>query len=300
MIDQPLTVTSYPWLSYAPLHLAQELHMFDDEGVRVQPRTHARTWLELIDDLDDGYTDLILGNMWFALRRRGPEMVAIAACAQRCRFVLVGPPDHQARPFSWDSLANASVAVASGIPTPWFALRETFDRLRLSLDGARVVSGYSTEEAIRDVSSREVDLALVDIDSAQDERVVEVGALAEALPPIPWSSFFALATVFEQRADELAAFRRAISAAFGWIHAHSPEEVAATLAPRFANLSTEVIAKSVNRYLDLDIWPKTAALDPMEVKSWQQSLLRWGGTTEACELGSVLPLEMATDFEAGE
>ncbi|HEX3564872.1 MAG TPA: ABC transporter substrate-binding protein [Acidimicrobiales bacterium] len=292
MDERPLRVTCYPWLSYSPLHLAHELDLFADHGIAVDLRGHEQGWNDLIQALPSRETDVILGNMWFALRRQGPRLVAVAACAQRCRFVIVGRRDDVRESFSWDDLARKSMAIASSIPTPWFALRQAMARSVLSLDDARVVSGYSTLEALEDVRSGEVDLALVDVDNAQHEGVVEVAALADYLPAIPWSVFCTLESTLAEQPERILSFRAAIDDALAWLRTHAVEEWVDVLGPRFSQLDRTSMARALHRYLELDIWPDGAGIDPDATRQWQSSLLRWGGVTELCEISEIIPLDV--------
>lgn len=293
MDDRPLRVTCYPWLSYSPLHLARELDLFAGHGIAVELRGHDRGWIDLIQSLPSRETDVILGNMWFALRRRGPRLVAVAACAQRCRFVLVGRRHGHRDPFAWGDLARHSIAVASGIPTPWFALRQAMASSNLSLDDARVVSGYSTLEALEDVRSGEMDLALVDVDNAQQEGVVEVAALTNLLPAIPWSVFCTLESTLAEEPERILSFRAGIDDALAWLRTHTAEEWVDVLGPRFPGIDRASLAGAFHRYSELDIWPDSARIDPEATRQWQSSLLRWGGVTELCEISEVIPLDVA-------
>lgn len=288
-----LRVTCYPWLTYAPVHVADELALFRKHDVQVELHEHSVGWIELLRLLSDGESDIILGNMWLALRRGGSGMVAVAACAQRCRFILVGRSEGRSGNgiFAWTDVKGASVAIASNIPTPWFAFREALTRSGIRLDEVNAVAGYAPSEALADVLAGEVDFAVVDLDSAQAQGITEVAALADSLDPIPWSSFFATRATVAGRSAEIKGFRRAVGEALAWLREQPAAVSAELLAARYHHFDGTQVQRSIQRYKDLDIWPEGAAVSRRETSDWRSVLERLGVAADDADLDQILALE---------
>jgi hypothetical protein len=131
-----LRMTCHPWLTYAPVHVAEELALFRKHDVTVELHGRSVGWIELLRLLSDGESDIILGNMWLAPRRIGSGMVAVAACAWRCRFMPVGRSEGRSGDgeFASTNVRAPRSPLPATSPTPWFAFREVLTRSGIRLD----------------------------------------------------------------------------------------------------------------------------------------------------------------------
>ncbi|HET9017094.1 MAG TPA: ABC transporter substrate-binding protein [Thermomicrobiaceae bacterium] len=293
-----LRLTSFGHLAYLPQRVAVDQSYFAAAGLDVHLVPHAGPWTGLIDDLARRRTDLVIGNVWFALQpaRHPDALVPIAHCLRQTRFLLCRRPSPDVGPFRWENLAGAVVAVPTDVPTPWVAFREALAVNGVPLDRVRAVVGYDGREAAHDLRAGAVDFAVLDVERAVEQRFKEVAALADAIGPVPWSVYLARRVDVEARPEVYRAFRRANDAALGWIASKRPAGLARFMEHRSA-LSLRVTRGSIERYRQLDAWPATSAIDPADVARWHDILVRWGLLREPVDWRAALEFADAIDSD---
>ena len=292
MTDTSLAVACYPWLTYAPLYVAERRGLFAEESLRIDIRRHTGRWSALIDRLDDD-VDLIIGNAWFALRASSTQrpQCVVAPCGLNCRFVIVTSSARPVRPFEWTDLLGCTVAVPTGIPTPWFALLEALRRTGIRSESVGLLVGYDDDEACSELIAGRLDYALTDLDNAQRHGLREVTGLADVLGPVPWSVFCASASRVGADPVPYQRFRRAIGSALRWIASSSDEEVAQTVAAEYQHLPADVLIRATRRYRELQVWAPDERLSMTSLKEWEDALLLSGGVVAPSDLAAILPFD---------
>ncbi|HUY99424.1 MAG TPA: ABC transporter substrate-binding protein [Thermomicrobiaceae bacterium] len=286
---QHLRLTSFRHLAYLPQDVAGYRGYFADAGLDVKVISHVGSWTQLIEDLARSQTDLVIGNVWFALQRaRRPDaLVPVAHCLRQTRYLLCRRPAPDAPPFSWEQLASAVVAVPTDVPTPWVAFREALAVHGVPLDRVRAVVGYDGREAAHDLRAGTADFAVLDVERAIDLRLEEVAALADAIGPVPWSVFLARRADVEARPEVYRAFQRAIEQALDWMAGQSNYGLAQFTKER-SIVSMRVTRGSIDRYRRLGAWPESSTIEPADVERWHEMLVRWGLLREPVDWRAAL------------
>jgi NitT/TauT family transport system substrate-binding protein len=84
-----------------------------------------------------------------------------------------------------------------------------------------------------------------------------VASLGEAGGPFPETSYVATSAYLQAHPDIIQKWTNAVYRGMQWAMGHSPDEVAAVIAPYFAGTPKTLIAKSVERYQKEHAWPST-------------------------------------------
>lgn len=269
-----LRLASFPHVSYLPQFIAQALGYFADEGLDVSLAPHTGSWATLLAAPGERAVDLIIGNIWFALRQPG-RLLPAAHGMQQSRFILYRRPEHHEE-FNWHQLDGAVVLIASEVPTPWIAFREALRLQGLSLDRVRAVTGYPAGDAAADLARGQADFALLGIEDGMRHGLAEAASLATTIGPVPWSVYLANAGDLAARAPVYRAFQRAIGHALAAIQERASAELATLAAPWFPGLDQTTAARIIGRYRALDAWPATPDIQPEHVSRWHDAMLRWG------------------------
>ena len=292
-----LRLTSFPLFAYAPQFTAIALHAFESENIEVSLVEYSGPWSGLIDAIGHGASDIIIGNMWFALQQshHPNALLPIAHCLQHCGTLLLERSGKDRQPFEWRQLQGSSISVQSDVPTPWIALRESLALSEVSIDSVRVLVGFNTSETVDAIMSGAVDYGALHIDRAQVGELQEVAALADVLGPVPWSVFLANSQHVEANPDLYRRFKRAIGVALEWIRNHTGREVAELIGPWFPGIDLDTATRIVERYRALNGWPAQPVIKHDDVARWQKTLVRWGLMSEPIPLEGLLSFAEATN-----
>jgi NitT/TauT family transport system substrate-binding protein len=90
-------------------------------------------------------------------------------------------------------------------------------------------------------------------------RVASVGTL---LGPMPYTAFMASAAYIQKSPAIIQAFTNAIYKGLRWTESHSPEEIAALIAPDFKDVPLETIRTVVAEYKKIKIWATEPLIRP--------------------------------------
>lgn len=71
---------------------------------------------------------------------------------------------------------------------------------------------------------------------------------------VPYTAFSAKESYLKENADVVRGFVAALKQGMEYVNTHSPEEVAAVIAPQFSDTDTETIATIIERYQSQDTW----------------------------------------------
>jgi len=272
-----MRIMSFPLVSYAPLFVSQEIGAFAEEGLGATITSHHGEWTGLIDALEDGVADVVLGNAWFAwLPQTNGRVSLLAGCVRECGSVLVAHGHPHAQPFEWSMLEGSVVSIQSDVPTPWVAFREVLHRQDVELSRVLAVVGLGTGQVIRGLESGEVDYALLHVDRAGDPRVTEVAALSDVVPRLPWSVFLAMTSRVDQEIEKHQSFVRAIDRGLKWLSEHTAQECAELVGPWLGSIPFSARVELIDRYTTMHAWPRNSALDTSDLDDWKAILMRWG------------------------
>ena len=73
---------------------------------------------------------------------------------------------------------------------------------------------------------------------------------------VPYTSFSAKTSYMKDHPEVIQHFTNALQKGMDYVAAHTPEEIAAVIAPQFEDTDTETLTTIVKRYYDQDTWKK--------------------------------------------
>lgn len=119
-----------------------------------------------------------------------------------------------------------------------------------------------------------------------------VASLGEASGYVPYTAFSARKSYIEENPDVIQAFSNALQMGMDYVNSHTPEEIAAVIAPQFEETEAGTLETIVKRYYDQDTW-KTDLIFEEDAFILLQNILE-----EAGELPERVPYEdlVTTEF----
>ena len=121
-----------------------------------------------------------------------------------------------------------------------------------------------------------------------------VASLGEASGYVPYTAFSARKSYIEENPDTIQAFTNALQMGMDYVNSHTPEEIAAVIAPQFEETEVETLERIVKRYYDQDTW-KTDLVFEEDAFILLQNILE-----EAGELPERVPYEALVTTEFAE
>jgi NitT/TauT family transport system substrate-binding protein len=267
---------------YAPYYVALERGCFAARGIDMALET-AGTPDAAAARLHDGSADLAWsGPMRPMLERsRDPASTlrSFGAAVMRDPFLLLGMGERPG--FRLADLADMRLAIPSEVPTPWWCLQHD---LRLAgLDPAAMpgVTFMAMGEGAAALRAGAVDAVLLfePHAAALEEAGAAIWYAAASRGPTAYSALYAIAP---RIAAERAAFENAVTGlgdALAWLHAATEEEVAAALAPRFADVAPHRLLRSISRYRRLGLWAEHTRIPPEALDRLAESMISAGAMT---------------------
>jgi NitT/TauT family transport system substrate-binding protein len=286
-------------LFYAPLAVALHGGHLAAEGLEVALTTAAVAG-GTVDALRTGGADLALGGLMrsFELAERGgPRLVHFAALNDRNGFFLLS---REPRPrFVWSDLVGRTVVSFGGAPTPWLCMQAVLRRH--GIDPARVafIRGLSTPDAVAAFRAGKVDF-LEHGPPVVDQLVADgaahlVASMGEATGPVPFSSFMATPETLERERDLVVRFVRGLYRAQRWMATATASEIAAVIAPAFADIDAGVRVRAVERYLRQSTWAGDPVLARPGFETLQEILLGGGFIRRRHRFEDLVDTELASD-----
>lgn len=119
-----------------------------------------------------------------------------------------------------------------------------------------------------------------------------VASLGEASGYVPYTAFSARKSYIEENPEVIQAFTNALQKGMDYVDTHTPEEIAAVIAPQFEETEVGTLETIVKRYYDQDTW-KTDLIFEEDAFILLQNILE-----EAGELPERVPYEdlVTTEF----
>jgi NitT/TauT family transport system substrate-binding protein len=273
-----LSLATGHYLCYAPQYVASELGYYQAENLDVKFVDPPRPGLGLVDAVESGAADILIGTVWFSLMTAGSsaEMVMIGESNRHCHHAL-----GSARPrpdFKWTEMpADLVILVPTDAPTPWVALANGLRAIGLSTASVRLIPGLSEQDCMNQLLAGIGDLAVLQLETiVVTDGLHEVATLSEIAGPIPWSVYCAEAASLDRLGDELSAFMRGFARGLEWLAAEPTNVVADLLARQFPSYSTNSISAAIDRYRALGLWTADGRIEVESVDRWGRMLLATG------------------------
>ena len=282
---------------YAPLPVAIYGGHFAAEGLEVDPETPALA-AGTVGALQSGAADVSLSGIMcsFELADRGDAApVHFAAVNDRNGFFLLS---RQAQPsFGWSDLIGRTVISFGGAPTPWLCMQSVLRRH--GVDPARVtfLRGLSTEDAVAAFRARKGDF-IEHGPPVVDQLLADgtghlIASMGDATGPVPFSSLMASRATLTRDRERLVRFVRGFSGAQRWMAASDAREIAAVIAPAFADIAPGFRVAAVERYLRQSAWARDPVLTRPGFDTLQTILLDGGFIKRPHRFEDLVDVEIA-------
>lgn len=246
---------------YAPFYATHALGFYASEGVAVDlidsPAPGAAT-----AGLLDGSIDLAWGGPMRVMKARDLDPASPLVCfcevVARDPFFLIGKADRTG--FRLADLARLRLATVSEVPTPWLCLQHDLREQGVDPEKIDRVADGTMAEHLTALRNGEIDVA--QLFEPYASLALQSGAgdilyAASSRGPTTYTTFLTTRdNIFKNRMG-FAAMIRATSRTLTWVAEHSAEELAAAVASFYSDVAREVLASSLRRYREADLWART-------------------------------------------
>lgn len=111
---------------------------------------------------------------------------------------------------------------------------------------------------------------------------------------VPYTAYCAKSGFMEEHPELIQAFTDALQKGMDYVNSHTPEEIAATIAPQFPETDLETITTIVTRYYEQDTWKENLVFEQESFELLQDIL------EESGELEERVPYEKLVTTEFAE
>jgi len=270
---------------YAPQFVALYGRHFAAEGLEVDVVT-AGPGATTTGALIDGHAEIALGGIMRSLDvadRGGPFLVHFAEVNSRNGFFLLS---REPRPhFRWNELVGKTLIGFAEAPTPWQCLLTVLRKHGVDPSAVRIERTRPLPEAI--AAFRGGHGEFLETGQPFTEELIADGtahlavSMGEATGPVPFSSYMTTGAFLRQGRDVLVRFTRALHSAQRWMARADAKEIAAVIAPAFADVAPDIRQRAVARYLAQATWAREPIIRRGGYDYLQRILLDGGFITRA-------------------
>jgi len=246
---------------YAPFYATHALGFYASEGVAVDlidsPTPGAAT-----AGLLDGSIGLAWGGPMRVMKARDLDPASPFVCfcevVVRDPFFLIGKAERSN--FRLTDLARLRLATVSEVPTPWLCLQH--DLREQGIDPERIdrVADGTMAEQLDALRNGEIDVTQLFepyVSLALRSAAGDILYAASSRGPTSYTTFLTTRDSIDKNRTAFAAMVRATRRTLAWVAEHSAEELAAAVASFYPDVPHEILASSLRRYRDADLWART-------------------------------------------
>jgi NitT/TauT family transport system substrate-binding protein len=247
---------------YAPYYATYALGLFANEGVDVELVSSDAPG-DAISHLVNGTIDLTWGGPMRVMTAHDREdqspLVCFGEVVSKDPFFLIG----NARQFKFSDLAHLRFATVSEVPTPWMCLQH--DLREAGVDPATItrISDRTMPDNYAALRAGQLDVVQAFepfASQAEMDQAGEVLYVASSRGPTVYTAFISTLSKVAAHHDAFVAATRALAKMQQWLYAHSGKELAEVAASFFSNIPQELLARSLQRYLDAGLWARDPAM----------------------------------------
>jgi NitT/TauT family transport system substrate-binding protein len=245
-------------LFYAPFYATQALGFYAREGVEVE-LINSPAPAAAQSALLDGTVDLSWGGPMRVMKARDTDPTSPLVCfcevVSHDPFFLVGRGDPAA--FQLADLRRLRLATVSEVPTPWLCLQHDLRRNGVDPDRLERVVDRTMRDNLDTLRRGDIDVAQVFEPYASMALQAGIGDIlyaASARGPTVYTTFLATRDGIARNRASFAAIVRAVRGMQSWLCDHGAEELAAVVAPYYADVAHDLLVSSLRRYREAGVW----------------------------------------------
>jgi NitT/TauT family transport system substrate-binding protein len=255
---------NYRFVLYAPFYAAHAIGAYAAEGLEVD-LSPSPGMGRAEQALLDGAVDVIWAGPMRVMKHHddnpGSPLVCFAEIVCRDPFSIVGRrpnPD-----FRLADLAAMRFATVSEVPTPWLCLQEDLRQAGVDPEQLdRVADGRMADnlEALREGRLKAAQLFEPFVEDALASQTGHLWHTASSRGRTTYTAFVTTRDRLVAAAEPLLRMVKAIFRTQQWIHAQSPQEIAAAIGSFFPTLDPGVLARAIARYQAQLVWGRDPVL----------------------------------------
>jgi NitT/TauT family transport system substrate-binding protein len=263
---------------YSPYYAIGALGFYADEGLDVE-LISSKLPGDAITHLTSGAVDLTWGGPMRVMtahdRDEQSPLLCFGEVVSRDPFFLIGSSDA----FKLSDLARLRFATVSEVPTPWMCLQQ--DLRDMGIDPASITRIETQTMPENSVALRTKKLDVMQafepfVSQAEMDQTGRVLYAAHARGPTVYTSFLSTRSKVAEHRDAFAAVARALAKMQGWLYSHSGKELAEVVASFFPDVPQDILARSLQRYLDAGLWSRETAMSRQGFDRLGQSFVSGG------------------------
>jgi NitT/TauT family transport system substrate-binding protein len=263
---------------YAPYYAIHALDFYANEGVDVE-LVSSEAPGDAIAHLANGTIDLTWGGPMRVMTAHDRDdqspLVCFGEVVSRDPFFLIG----NSKGFQLSDLAHLRFATVSEVPTPWMCLQQ--DLREAGIDPAMITRADDRIMPDNYTALRGKKLDVIQAfepfaSLAEIDRAGEILYAASSRGPTVYTSFIATRSKVASHRDAFSAVTQALARMQKWLYAHSGKELAEVVASFFPDVPQELLACSLQRYLDAGLWARTPAMSKQGFERLGSSFLSGG------------------------
>ena len=286
---------------YAPMYVAIEEGYFEDEGIDLTIVTGFgadKTMTAVISgSADIGFMGSE-SSIYTYNEGANDYVVNFAQLTQRAGNFLVAREN--ATDFKWEDLKGKDVLGGrkGGMPEMVFVYilkqngidPEKDVNIDQSIDFGSTAAAFSGGQADYTVEFEPSATAL-----EQEGDGYVVASLGVDSGYVPYTAFSAKQSYIQENPEIIQGFTNALQKGMDYVQGHTPEEIAAIIAPQFKETDLETITTIVTRYYEQDTWKDNLVFDEESFELLQDILEEAGEMTERAPYGDLVTTEFAEE-----
>ena len=112
---------------------------------------------------------------------------------------------------------------------------------------------------------------------------------------VPYTSYSAKTSFMEENPEIMQKFTNALQRGMDYVQTHSPEEIAAVIAPQFVETDQDTITTIVKRYYDQDTWKENLVFEKDSFDLLQDIMESAGELSARVDYGALVRTEYAQE-----
>lgn len=286
---------------YAPMYVAIEEGYFEDEGIDLTIVTGFgadKTMTAVISgSADIGFMGSE-SSIYTYNEGANDYVVNFAQLTQRAGNFLVAREN--ATDFKWEDLKGKDVLGGrkGGMPEMVFEYilkqngidPEKDVNIDQSIDFGSTAAAFSGGQADYTVEFEPSATAL-----EQEGDGYVVASLGVDSGYVPYTAFSAKQSYIQENPEIIQGFTNALQKGMDYVQEHTPEEIAAVIAPQFKETDLDTITTIVTRYYEQDTWKDNLVFEEESFELLQDILEEAGELTERAPYGDLVTTEFAEE-----